>query len=346
MELLTITHTDFTMSIECNKFDAIWNKARNNIGEQGLLSSYSWSDGVLSVVRHTEGEDIFIEKEQKTHAVFFDNADYPIWVEFKDYVKDAKFGSLLQGDNERFTYRKHILAGFLNYKNEIGRSEIRLVYKTKEKIKHFIFSFEVLSTKLNYHEHWRSILEDIEREYRMLSLDYMKRTYHGFSPEQNGDTPEIVWWSIFSEEQEKFIRACKNIIERPRHRLRGQEVYMRADRLKIIPRGIENELAEHRKESTHLYRVEEQVQNNDTQENRFLKFALDQITKKYESLKKRIEGLNNISEVKKNEMTDVFIRLQRLQRNPFFRTIGRFKGFNQESLILHKATGYSQVYRT
>ena len=346
MELLTITHTDFTMSIECNKFDAIWNKARNNIGEQGLLSSYSWSDGVLSVVRHAEGEDIFIEKEQKTHAVFFDNADYPIWVEFKDYVKDAKFGSLLQGDNERFTYRKHILAGFLNYKNEIGRSEIRLVYKTKEKIKHFIFSFEVLSTKLNYHEHWRSILEDIEREYRMLTLDYMKRTYHGFSPEQNGDTPEIVWWSIFSEEQEKFICACKNIIERPRHRLRGQEVYVRADRLKIIPRGIENELAEHRKESTHLYRVEEQVQNNDTQENRFLKFALDQITKKYESLKKRIEGLNNISEVNKNEMTDVFIRLQRLQRNPFFRTVGRFKGFNQESLILHKATGYSQVYRT
>ena len=45
-------------------------------------------------------------------------------------------------------------------------------------------------------------------------------------------------------------------------------------------------------------------------------------------------------------MTDVFIRLQRLQRNPFFRTVGRFKGFNQESLILHKATGYSQVYRT
>lgn len=35
-------------------------------------------------------------------------------------------------------------------------------------------------------------------------------------------------------------------------------------------------------------------------------------------------------------MTDVFIRLQRLQRNPFFRTVGRFKGFNQESLILHK----------
>lgn len=56
-----------------------------------------------------------------------------------------------------------------------------LFTRQRKKIKHFIFSFEVLSTKLNYHEHWRSILEDIEREYRMLSLDYMKRTYHGFS---------------------------------------------------------------------------------------------------------------------------------------------------------------------
>ena len=71
MELLTITHTDFTMSIECNKFDAIWNKARNNIGEQGLLSSYSWSDGVLSVVRHAEGEDIFFLKRTENSCCFF-----------------------------------------------------------------------------------------------------------------------------------------------------------------------------------------------------------------------------------------------------------------------------------
>ena len=346
MELLTINHHDFTMSIECGKFDAIWNKAKKNIGEQGLLSDYSWTDGVVSVVRHKENGEETITNGQKAPAIFFDNADYPIWVEFNDYVTKAEFGSELQGDNERFTFRKQILAGFLNYKNEIGRSEIHLIYKTKEGTKRFTFSFEVLSTKLNYHEHWRNILEDIEQEYRMLSLDYMKRTFHGFTPEQNGDTPEIIWWSIFGQEQNKFIKACKAIIERPRHRLRGQEAYKRADKLTFIPRNIENELAEHRKESGHLYRVEEQVQNNDTQENRFLKFALAQITKKYEALKTRIEGINNISDAKKDEMKNVLSVLQHLQRNPFFRTVGRFKGLSQESLVLHKATGYSQVYRT
>ena len=38
--------------------------------------------------------------------------------------------------------------------------------------------------------------------------------------------------------------------------------------------------------------------------------------------------------------------LKHLQRNPFFRTVGRFKGLNQESLVLQRASGYSQVYRT
>ena len=346
MELLTIQHADFTMTIECGKFDAIWTKAKNNIGEQALHSTYSWTEGVVSVTLNTDDVERQIEKGETAPAVFFDNADYPIWVEFADYVKDAQFGSELQGDNERFTFRRHILAGFLNYGNEIGKSEIHLIYETKEGTKRFTFSFEVLSTKLNYHEHWRSIIEDIEAEYRMLSLDYMRRTFHGFSPDQSGETPEIVWWSVFAGEQEKFIRACKSIIERPRHRLHGQETYRRADQLKVMPREIENMLAEHRNENGHLYRVEEQIQTNDTQENRFLKFALSQITSKYDVLKRRIENLNNVSDVKKEEMRNTLSTLQHLQRNPFFRTVGRYKGMNQESMVLHKATGYSQVYRT
>ena len=52
MDILTITHSDFVLSIECSKFDAIWNKAKNNIGEENLTSTYSWSQGVVSVKRN------------------------------------------------------------------------------------------------------------------------------------------------------------------------------------------------------------------------------------------------------------------------------------------------------
>lgn len=180
----------------------------------------------------------------------------------------------------------------------------------------------------------------------MLSLDYMRRTFHGFTPDSHGETPEIVWWSIFAGEQQKFINACKNIIERPRHRLHGQKTYLRADKLKFVPVSIENELAEHKNEPAHFYCVEEQVRTNDTSENRFLKFALTQIAGKYELLRKQIESVKGVSDAFRKEMQTVSVTLKRLQNNPFFRTIGRFKGLNQESLVLQKAAGYSQVYRT
>ena len=347
MELLTIEHQDFTMSIECGKFGAIWDKAVRNVGAENLTSTYSWSDGVASVVRLDEdGTSREIANGETQAAVFFDNAEYPIWVDFKSYVRNARFGSILQGDNENFSFRRGILAGFLNYGNDIGKSEILIDYTVGTEIRHFRFGFDVLSTKLNYHEHWRKIIEDIESEYRMLSLDYMKRTFHGFSPDTEGETPELVWWSIFAGEQTKFVNAVKSIIERPRHRLHGIETYVRADKLTRIPIAIENELAEHRKEPAHLYRVEQQVQSNDTQENRFLKHALGQITAKYETLKRRIEAIKGASDPFKEEMKAMLDTLKHLQRNPFFRTVGRFKGMNQESLILQKASGYSQVYRT
>lgn len=347
MELLTIEHKDFTMIVECTKFDGIWNKAKSNVGEDKLYSTYSWSEGVVSVKRTLDADhEVDIEQGVPAPATFFDNADYPIWIEFKDYVKDAQFGSILQNDNDRFSFRRHILAGFINYKNEIGRSEIQIIYKVDKETKTFRFSFEVLSTKLDYHEHWRAIVEDIEREYRMLSLDYMRRTFHGFSPDQNGEHPDIVWWSVFEGEQQKFIKACKSIIDRPRHRLHGEEVYLRADKLKQTPHNIENRLAEHRKEPAYLYRVEEHILSNDTQENRFLKFALYQISKRYEDLRQRIEAVKTASDTMKAAMHATSESLKRLQHHPFFRTIGRFKGINQESMVLQKATGYSQVYRT
>ena len=342
MDLLTIRHENFTMYVDCTKFDDIWNKAKSNVGEKDLLSTYTWSEGVVSVERNGEP----IAKGEKSPAVFFDNAEYPIWVDFKKHVTKAQFGSLLQSDNEKFTFRGSTLAGFINYGNDIGKSELNIVYQTGAKTKRFTFGYEVLSTKLNYHEHWRKIIEDIEQEYRMLSLDYMKRTFHGFTPDRNGETPELIWWSIFKGEQKKFVDACRSIIERPRHRLHGREVYLRADKLKRVPACIENELAEHRREAAHLYRVEEQILSNDTQENRFLKYTLGQITAKYEFLKRRIETIKNFSGIKKEEMDDMLATLKHLQRNPFFRTVGRFKGLNQESLVLQRAAGYSQVYRT
>ena len=148
MELLTIEHRDFTMIVECTKFNNIWNKAKSNVGEDKLYSTYSWSEGVVSVKRTLDiGTTINIEQGTTAPATFFDNTDYSISIEFNNNVRDAQFGSTLQSDNDSFSFRRHILAGFLNYGNDIGRSEIQIIYKIEKETKIFRFGFEVLSCK-------------------------------------------------------------------------------------------------------------------------------------------------------------------------------------------------------
>ena len=90
MELLTIQHEDFTMYVECSKYEAIWGKAVRNVGRENLLTTYTWTDGVKSAAINDEP----IENGGQAKAVFFDNAEYPIWVEFGSHVSKAQFGSI------------------------------------------------------------------------------------------------------------------------------------------------------------------------------------------------------------------------------------------------------------
>jgi hypothetical protein len=349
MELLSIKHKDFILYIECPKFENIWTKAQRNIEQEHLKSTYSWSDGVESVILYTlDGSEELIESEVSSPAIFFENADYPVWVEFDKDVEQAKFASILQSDNDHFSFhkRQHILSGFINFGNDIGKSEINLWYQRNGEQKKFIFRFDVLSTKLNYNEHWRSIIRDIESEYSMLSLDYMRRTYHGFMPDTEGERPDLVWWSIFKEQQQIFLHAIQKIIARPHIRLRRQPNHMQADQLRQISNGIENKVAEYIADESHQYLVEQYKYNNNTQENRFLKYALNQIASRYESIKNRIQNYKTVSETFQYEMDATLREIKKLQRHPFFRTIGKFKGLNQESLVLQRATGYTQIYRT
>ena len=352
MELLRITHNDFKLTIECSHFLQEWQKGVRNLGKNRLTSTYSWSAGVQSVEREHEEEgmsEIITPGNPDEKAFFFEQTDYSIWVEFVEGVTDAQFDSPRTDVNEHFSWKKkqHVLMGFLNYGNDIGRADLPLRYTIKGEQKRFVFSYDVISAKLDYHNDWKRILKDIEEEYRMLSLDYLKRTYHGIK-EGEGESYDLIWWNIFHGLQERFSRSVRNIIEQPRHRLKTVSSYKRADQIRLFTTLQEQQFAEHRNEESRLYLVEEQLHTHNTVENRFLKYALTVIQQRYSELSKRI--LNELklplSETEKDRIRCSDIELKHLIRNPFFRTVGSFEGFKQESLVMQRDTNYSAVYRT
>ena len=350
MELLRIEHTDFILTFECEDWQRRWEKGVSLLGgADRLASTYTCSDSKNSIITHENEfgrKDIITNDSSNIQAFFFEQTDYSVWCEFKEKVTDVQVETARKDVNKRFTFKQHqnVLVGFLNYDNEIGRADFPIAYTKESKRKKFVFSYDVLSTKLDYHHDWKIILQDIEQEYRMLSLDYLRKTYHGIS-EGDGESFDLIWWNIFHGLQEEFIRSCKNIIDRPRHRLRAVSSYKRADQIRRFNPSLEQQFAEHKYEESHLYYVEEQHTTHNTIENRFLKHTLQMIQKRYSALAKRVIELN-ISDPEKERIKTTANTLQHLVRNPFFRTIGKFEGLKQESLILQRDVNYSKVYRT
>ncbi len=347
MELLRIEHEDFTLTVESTQFQRMWDKGVSVLGEEKLISSYRWSEGVKHVLLVHDDAEREIAKDIADEAVFFEQTDYSVWVDFKKNVTKAWFDSTRKDVNDRFSWKesKLLLAGYLNYGNEIGRADMPICYTLDGIQKRFVFSYDVISAKLDYHHDWKIILQDIEAEYRMLSLDYLKRTYHGIKEEQ-GESYDIIWWNIFGGLQEQFLRTIHNIIDRPRHRLKAIETYKRADQIRRLTPQLEQQLAEHRMEETRLYRVEEQQNTYNTPENRFLKHALLTVQKRYETLAERVLLQDTrMADIHRDRIARTRDELNRLSRHPFFRTVGPFDGIKQESLILQKDVNYSKVFR-
>ena len=94
--------------------------------------------------------------------------------------------------------------------------------------------------------------------------------------------------------------------------------------------------------------MEEQQTSHNTLENRFLKYTLGIIEKHYRSLADRIlsDSAYQIADGEKEHIRRTRDELQHLVRNPFFRTIGKFEGLKQESLVLQRDVNYSNVFRT
>lgn len=363
--VLEMHHADYSMYISAPGWAAMRLKALRLTGREALATEYRWSLGARLFLSRSEplepvglvdgiGFSSGINISGREEAIFFENTDYMVEVEFAEYVSDARllFPRFFGEDGKEETVwsympRRRMLSFGLNYGNEIGQSDIRIEYYCgngggKRLIE---LHFDVLSVKIDYHKDLGIILRDIEKEYVLLSLSFLRKTYQTFDVDAgNADTPDLIWWNLFKELQEEFCSAAAFIIDRPHNRLRRAEEYVRADKLKRITPSLANELARYEDVERHLYNTEEWELNDDTEENRFLKFALLHTEERFSELRRKIESRVS-DQACLDGLKEVGDTMKRLLSSPFLRRIGSFKGFKGDNLTLKRGMGYSTIYR-
>ena len=277
-------------------------------------------------------------------AFFFENTDYPLRVKALSnnvHLLRLTFGKELC---ECVAAEDSLIFGSVNFNNQVGRTDIKVFYE-KDGVENILsFSTEVLSYKMDYRTDMRNVIRDIEEEFALLSYSFLKDTYLTFS-QSNKESTDLIWWQIFRDCFQKIADASRLIINNPKRRLQTAVRYERAERMPYMPAELENEYEEFKDEPSHLYRMEEMYLSKDTVENRFLKYALFNIADRFKRVQTNLLSVLNIENLDLlNQLQEMDEGLATLTNDPFFRGIGAFKGFSQDSLVMKQAAGYRDVY--
>lgn len=278
--------------------------------------------------------------EGQTEAFFFENTEYQVLINGTQ-LTNAK---LLLNNHlyDNITFANKYAFGTLNFYNQVGYTDITIEATTKEQTITIKLQTEVLSYKLNYKRDIQVLIKDIEQEYALLSLDYNKDTFNFFRTHP-GIPNELIWWQLLLEIHKKLIEYAWKIVKRPRLKLNTTTTFTTAERLKTITPEIENEFLIHQSNPEYNYRTTTLTHSFNTPENQFLKHILIDILKKFNKIK--VHALEVIGNNTPDERIEFIEKnLNKLCRNPFFRTIGTFKGFKQENFVLQKDTYYRNIF--
>lgn len=291
-------------------------------------------------------EDGWVHEEETTEwdAFFFENTDYPLHIKANNEGIKLLRLTIGKEQSEHVSAEDAIIFGSINYKNQVGRTDIKVLYEKEGKEETLSFTTEVLSYKMDYRTDLRNVIRDIEEEFAMLSYSFLKETYLTFRPADK-DVTDLIWWQIFSECFDKITEATRLIINNPKRRLQTSVRYERAERMPYMPAELENEYEEFKDEPSHLYRMQEMYLSKDTVENRFLKYALKNIADRFKHVRKNVLKVIKADNVDMlNRISEMDEELTSLSNDPFFRGIGTFKGFTQDSLVMKQAAGYRDIY--
>lgn len=285
-----------------------------------------------------------LSKNMVREAVFFENTHYPILIQGEEGVSEMSlmFSNVIK--DSQLSCDGNLLFGAVGFGNQVGKTDIILNYKLNGKAKSLRFTTEVLSYKMDYRTDMEWIIRDIEKEYSMLSFAFMRETYINFRTSR-GESTDLIWWQIFQSCFNALTKACRQIINSPRRKLHDKVSYEPQERLRYVERELENEYYEFKDNPHHLYRTHELCHTNDTIENRFLKFVMGQTLQRFNIVSQHIKNSVAKSKIIESRLDKMGEELQRLLCHPFFRNIGAFKGFPQDSLVMKKTVSYRTIYQ-
>lgn len=323
------------------------------------------TNGCLKLYHPDRGDlvEIPVDEWDSAWPVFFETQVYSISIEITNIKKNSEphFVHPSKEIEDLFsvieTNNGYLLSGSVNFLSEPGRFSLQFTYENADGIKHYEnLDFDVVSPKLDTKKDLNNIIQELRNEYGDLVFRYLTKTFQQFSigNEANND---LIWLSIFKKIVDKYIFAVRYILHSPHNRYYRREVFCKPERIKnwsphLSEKLVDDYYCNHDDVLHKFYQTEYIEDTTDTRENRFVKYSLKRISERLKKLLDEIKkyeseetGKSQTSKNERESLENNLTELDALKKNSFWKGVGLFDGFRQESLVLQQRSGYAQVYR-
>lgn len=237
------------------------------------------------------------------------------------------------------------LSGNVSFLNEPGVFKLEFEYQHAGRLHRAWVTFDVVSPKLDTKHDYKSLLNDVNEEYNDVIFRYLATTYQQLT--RGRVRNDIVWMNIFEEIIDDYLKNIELILRRPHQNVRTYNTFAKVEKIKRWTPSLEDEYAEERKAKrldNHWFELKESDTTVNTRENRFVKHTLNHIGKRLTKILNEVLTQNRndeLSEEHRYRLVGYRERIHKLEHNPFFRTVGKFEGMSQDSMVLfgvHTAT--------
>ena len=369
MDVLRFECPDYSLTVSTATIEYAWERFERRVKTDAL--SYcdyrSSREGTLSLVDPKElakgvqelNPEVVQTEWKERHPVLFETCEYQFAVEFKHLhdTADEKHRPRVHhrmktvGENFKF-YRngKHsgILVGAIDFLNSPGKFAFAFEYRDEQdSVQSGLMELYVASPKLDTKNDLRQITALINQEYENYVFDYLTLTFSSFSLVRAERNNSIIWLSIFRSVVDDYFKSVRFIMSRPNNRPVRKTYHARPERIR---RWSQQEEERYRNLGTdadkHYFRYEQMENTVNTRENRFVKYSLHVLGKKFREVFSEVSGLSKDMDAEERKNLAEYTRtFRQLETATFFTKVGEFEGFRQESAILQQRSGYSQIYK-
>ena len=250
-----------------------------------------------------------------------------------------------------------ILTGILNFRNEIGFSDLVVRVDGHD---YLTLKIEVFPSKISYKDDYKAIIEDVTSEVYNLAFDLLKRTYMPLDTSSVQQSSPVEFFAIIQKIYGDFIKAADMILRNPHHQLQTEHEVQPFHKVRRTDNSTRRWLEKHPEyvrrdispdKSAVTFRAERALAvrkyvTYDTKENRLTKYMLERTVQRLEHFKAQYCRL------KQEADQELILKINTMQQGinrrcnaGFMREVDSLAAKSGMSLVFGMAPGYRELFR-